>query len=269
MEEALTSHNLEISSSDASFCKLRNTNKPKIIRGCIMGLIIIGISINCFLGYGLPHGDIDCMEDYSHSFTSPINKYLHENSTLKNFLTIISSLYMDTIVIGMGIFWTLRGKSWRFLTTALIFYIFRGLVQQTFQMKYPEGYLWDYPGFPSLSVSYLKTNDFFFSGHVGFPVIAACELSKNGRNYFAIIALCGSFVEFVIMIIMRGHYFIDLITGMIVSHYIFILVDKYIHVLDNSRISLKDFKDERDENNKSNLNLRYSEKGVRDAINLN
>jgi hypothetical protein len=261
MEDAHTSHNFQIDTINSSHYRSINPKRPKIIKGCIMGLIVIAICINCYFGFGLPHGEIDCMEDYSHSLTGPINKYLHENTMLKNFLTIISSLYMDSIVIIMSVFWTLRSKSWRFLTTALIFYFFRGLVQQTFQMKYPEGYLWDYPGFPSLTVSYLKTNDFFFSGHVGFPVIAACEFSKNGKNYLAIFALCGCLVEFVVMIFMRGHYIIDLITGVIVSHYFFILVDKYIHFIDNSRISLKDHDDVLEEKN-SFKNEPDREKGI-------
>jgi len=34
-------------------------------------------------------------------------------------------------------------------------------------MEKPSGYIWHYPGFPSLVVPYAATNDFFFSGHVG------------------------------------------------------------------------------------------------------
>ena len=31
-------------------------------------------------------------------------------------------------------------------------------------MKYPDGYYWEYPGFPSFIVLYEKSSDFFFSG---------------------------------------------------------------------------------------------------------
>jgi hypothetical protein len=85
MEDVRTTHILEIRTLDASQYQQRNPNKLKIIKGCIMGLIILAISINCSFGIGLPHGDVECMDDYSHSFTSSINKYLHENSALKNF----------------------------------------------------------------------------------------------------------------------------------------------------------------------------------------
>ena len=42
-------------------------------------------------------------------------------------------------------------------------------------MKFPEDWFWDDPGVPSIVVGYLRTNDFFFSGHVGMPIINAFE----------------------------------------------------------------------------------------------
>lgn len=100
-------------------------------------------------------------------------------------------------------------------------------------MRFPEGYLWEYPGFPSLVVSYLKTNDFFFSGHVGLPIIIICELYKMKKFimiYFTVFTL---FLEFFTMIALRGHYSIDLVTGIFMAHYCYILTEKYIHHLDN------------------------------------
>jgi hypothetical protein len=105
-------------------------------------------------------------------------------------------------------------------------------------MKYPEGYLWEYPGFPSLTISYLKTNDFFFSGHVGFPIIIAMECYNLKKNYLMFFCLFTCVVEFITMILTRGHYSIDLITGVIVSHYTYIIVEKYIHHIDNSCIGM-------------------------------
>ena len=52
-----------------------------------------------------------------------------------------------------------------------------------FVMKMPDGYYWDYPGFPSLTVAYGNTNDFYFSGHVGGSVICACEFFRQKSCY--------------------------------------------------------------------------------------
>lgn len=90
-------------------------------------------------------------------------------------------------------------------------------------MRYPEGYAWIYPGFPSLAVSYQHTSDFFFSGHVGVTSFLALENHYN-RNYFlASVAAISTCFEFMVMIFLRGHYTVDLIFGIAVAHYLWII----------------------------------------------
>ena len=100
-------------------------------------------------------------------------------------------------------------------------------------MKYPEGYLWENPGFPSLMVSYLKTNDFFFSGHVGLPVILLSEFIKINKNIMAVLAFIIVILEFFTMVALRGHYSIDLFTGIFVAHYCHLMTDKFIYIIDD------------------------------------
>jgi len=61
----------------------------------------------------------------------------------------------------------IKGKTWRLPIVMVLFYFTRMVVQKIFLMKFPEGYIWEYPGFPSLTVPYGRTNDFFYSGHIG------------------------------------------------------------------------------------------------------
>lgn len=105
-------------------------------------------------------------------------------------------------------------------------------------MQFPEGYLWENPGFPTLTISYLRTSDFFFSGHVGFPIIMAAECYKLNKKFIMMICFFTCLVEAFTMVVTRGHYIIDLITGLIVSHYVYILVDKFIYLLDESCIGM-------------------------------
>ena len=107
-----------------------------------------------------------------------------------------------------------------------------------FQMKFPDGYLWEDPGFPSIAVSYLKTNDFFFSGHAGLPIIMGLEAKKLGYNIIFYFCIFTCLTEVITMIFTRGHYIIDLIAGVVFAHYIYIHVDKYISYIDNSPISI-------------------------------
>jgi hypothetical protein len=126
-------------------------------------------------------------------------------------------------------------------------------------MKFPEGYLWEYPGFPAIAVSYLYTNDFFFSGHVGVPIILGLEFRKMGSNIFFYFAIFTVIVEAFTMIVTRGHYIIDLITGVIVAHYIYILVNDFIGCIDNSCMGMNR---EVQEHSEETVPLKYNEKEI-------
>ena len=60
-------------------------------------------------------------------------------------------------------------------------------------MRFPEGYLWDFPGIYSITVPYGKTNDFFYSGHIGCAVICYNEYKANGWFKFATFSLITCF----------------------------------------------------------------------------
>lgn len=221
--------------------------KVLIFKSILITIALTTITVNCYMGYGLPSTNVGCMYDSSHVLTERINNYLHKNSQIRNLILIFSSLLVDFIMIAMCSFWVVKSRTWRGFIAITLFYLVRGITQALFQMRYPDGYLWDYPGFPSLFVSYLKTNDFFYSGHVGLPIIIACEFFKTERKKLAYVAIFCCLVEFTVMIIMRGHYIIDLLFGVIMGHYIFMLVDQNIHIVDKSFIGLYEYKMERNE----------------------
>jgi hypothetical protein len=127
-------------------------------------------------------------------------------------------------------------------------------------MKYPEGYLWEYPGFPSITVSYLKTNDFFFSGHVGLPILLGLEFKYIKHYYMFLFCLFTCAFEAFTMIAMRGHYSIDIIAGVIFAHYTYILVSQYIQYLDDSCVSMQSSKglgNEGERNSKNSLDEKF------------
>jgi len=120
-------------------------------------------------------------------------------------------------------------------------------------MKFPEGYLWDYPGFPSLFVSYLKSNDFFYSGHVGLPVLQICEFYKIKKYNLIPLSAFIVVLEFFTMIVLRGHYTVDLFAGIIIAHYSFMISDQLIYIVDDyMEINKLEKIDEEEINNKKN-----------------
>jgi hypothetical protein len=175
-------------------------------------LVIIGLSIvilNTVYGFVLPHGDVACLQDTLFEITSGFNNYLKDHSSTRHLIIAISSFCEDFIILYISIHWVFYAKSWRLIVAILSFYIFRGGVQALFAMKYPEGYLWEYPNFPSVTISYLKTSDFFFSGHIGFPIIIALECYNLNKLYMVAFCIFTCFDVAFTMIVTRGHYTID------------------------------------------------------------
>ena len=105
-------------------------------------------------------------------------------------------------------------------------------IQKLFYLDYPQGYLWDFPGIYSLTVPYGKTNDFFFSGHVGACVICFCEYMAIGWTKLGYFSLFSLINQIALMIALRGHYVIDLIAGVVFGHYAWIMAERYSYLID-------------------------------------
>ena len=115
-----------------------------------------------------------------------------------------------------------------------LFYALRALTQAVFIMRPPDGYIWGNPGLPSLMVPTGKTTDFFFSGHVGYCLIAAMEFHALGwKRMWAFCAITTLF-ESLVMIVLRGHYSIDLMAGLIFAHWSFIMASRANRFLERS-----------------------------------
>lgn len=208
-------------------------SKWQMIRIGIVLLLLIGIALNTFIGFALPSDDVDCLKDYFFIITANVNKYFDTHPKGRAALLIISSLGIDLMVFICFFHWAIYSTSWRLIMSLFSFYTFRAAIQFIFAMQFPEGYLWIYPGFPSLFVSYLKTRDFFFSGHVGFPVILALEWNRIKIYYMQVICYVICLLEFITMVFLRGHYSIDLVSGLVFSHYFFVIIEPLAKIVDN------------------------------------
>mmetsp|Transcript_17896 Transcript_17896/g.30424 ORF Transcript_17896/g.30424 Transcript_17896/m.30424 type:complete len:157 (-) Transcript_17896:159-629(-) len=89
-------------------------------------------------------------------------------------------------------------------------------------MARPEGFLWSHPGIPSLTVPYHDTNDFYYSGHVGTCVMYMLEFYANRCTCLTIYCFITLIIEWSVLTMLRTHYIIDLLTGVMVAHLAFI-----------------------------------------------
>ena len=95
-----------------------------------------------------------------------------------------------------------------------------------------EGFAYFNPGIYSLTVPYHDVNDFFYSGHVGtcFLILMEYRSAKFFRlSYFTLFILVN---QWTMLFLVRTHYVIDLVTGVIFAHYCFIQAERLSYVSD-------------------------------------
>ena len=231
--ELLERHN---QSFKKKFLELNFSSKHRkkifFIRITIITALISLIAYDTITAWNIHPTISNCIYDRIFDLTAPINDFFNNNKEPRNAILIFSSFLIDVLLLWFSIRYALLGRSSRQLIFFMLFYLSRSVVQSFFLMKMPQGNCWDYPGFPSLTVSYEKTSDFFYSGHVGVVLFCGLENKHLGNLYMMWVSffVCG--IEFCVMIAMRGHYSIDLIFGLIFSHYSWIVSEWVAEAID-------------------------------------
>ena len=210
---------------------------------------------------------VTCFNDFLFNLTVPINNYLRHHRTINSIILILGGLLEDITVILACILFCFHFKSWRLILALITVYALRMAVQFTYTMSTPEGILFFYPGFPSLFVPYLLTNDFFFSGHVSLPLVVGLEFYENKMNVFAYISFCASIYEAFMMLFIKGHYSIDMMGGYLFSLWAFKVTKLYIKRIDESYFGMdykgveegssKNCKNGKESKDKKNINVSY------------
>ena len=175
---------------------------------------------------------IECLLDYTHDYTSSINSWLATNSGAKNALLIIGGLMSDLIVLTTLGMWTWKGKTWR-LPIALVFvYVAKALTSALFKYRYPEGYLWENPGFYSLTTPYGASNDMHFTLHVCLLYVIFQELRTVKLYVLAPIAFFAFIYQASMALFTRGAYIIDLFAAFIFGHFFFVVAEQLSYYID-------------------------------------
>lgn len=95
-----------------------------------------------------------------------------------------------------------------------------------------DGYLFSYPGLPSLTVPYHDTNDFFFSGHIGTCLLIALEYRAR-KQYNMFYFTCFIMInQWTMMTLTRSHFAIDMWAGLFIAHYMFRHAERISYIFD-------------------------------------
>lgn len=164
--------------------------------------------------------------------TESMNAYFREDESRRNAFVIFCSTLLDILVlVSFGRF-ALYATTFRLFIALILFYSIRAIIQAICTLEQPEGYDWGYPGWFSLTVPYGITNDFFYSGHVGVCFIFYLEFSAIGWFWLSMFSLLTMVFQIVLMIALRAHYSIDMISGVAFGHFFWIMAEKYSYLID-------------------------------------
>ncbi|MEO7100322.1 MAG: phosphatase PAP2-related protein [Luteolibacter sp.] len=156
--------------------------------------------------------DMEGIGDGVHRLTAGWHRYFTEHAKAANRALIISSFCIDVLglsLIAAAIF----GKSFAPFLGILIVFSLRQLSQLYCTLPPPPGIIWRDTGFPTLLVTYGVGNDFFFSGHTALAVLGAIEICHLAPWWLGAIAIFIALGEATIVLVLRAHYTMDVITG--------------------------------------------------------
>ena len=147
-------------------------------------------------------------------------------------MIIVDSILMDIMILVQSYKFAMFGTTFRWVFAMIIFYAARSITQQLVILPFPKGNQWNYPGFFSIYITYGHVPDFCWSGHIGGCTLNMFEFWANGEIFWAIYSGILGICTFFMMIFVRGHYSTDMISGFIIAHFTFIMMDKYIYLFD-------------------------------------
>jgi len=175
-----------------------------------------------------------CFHDMILEYLNDITINFSQNLQKRDYLLILSSNSLDFLVFFVFIHFTLYCNSCKLILSLGMFYILRLFIQKLLIFSYYDIYLFDYPGFWSFTVPLFRASDFFYSGHVGVCFLSAYYLYTHKVWTVFIISVFILFLEAYTLIILRAHYCIDIIFGFFIAHYISIVNNTLVNLIDNT-----------------------------------
>ena len=158
-------------------------------------LIIIGSFSTAYVSKDIHKRNIPVVRDRVFEATDGINAWFQADVHRRNNFIIFCSLLMDINCLATFYRWVTFTKTYRFIICLCFFYGVRAVLQFIFEIPYPDGYNWGFPGVMSIFVPYGRTDDFFYSGHVGICMLTFLEFSAAEWPKFAIYSLVLEYEE--------------------------------------------------------------------------
>jgi hypothetical protein len=178
-------------------------------------IIVLGLQLAFFFG-GLSYiefivcgmrDNVDSMVDHPFNWALPINAYVQaqEDASPDSRSLLVTSLLMaDTLFVMscaiVAMYLILCADDITVIAAMLCNHSARALCFLLVELPKPERIIWRTPGFPDTE------NDYFFSGHIGLPIIAAMELWELGFKRTAMAFHAVNVLQVFLFIALQLHY---------------------------------------------------------------
>lgn len=139
-----------------------------------------------------------------------LNQYFTSEPWRASYLLILSSLLID--IHTFQILFNTDNSHLLYLFSGMFL---RQLGQYTTSLPAIAEQYWEYPGFPSVFVTYTVANDYFFSGHTYLAMCTAGLLWQSKSRWIKVYGILLALFEITTIVVLKCHYYQDIYAAVV------------------------------------------------------
>ena len=145
------------------------------------------------------------------------NRYIQSLPVLKRVLTFSFSTGLDLVGSVMVIIYCLKEKNSYFIVTLILFQVIRIIALNIVIFPVPETFILEDPGISSISTAFDRTNDLYYSGHIGTVTIFLFDCVFYRRKFVSGCLVVFLFYTGCFLLLLGVHFMNDIIIGFVVA----------------------------------------------------
>lgn len=184
----------------------------------LVAAIAVPMTLQSAINKQVPDVNDKCIFDVGHNSFLKTTEYMRDHVDVKKAILAIDSFLIDCLLLSFFMYWCFFNPLFSGAYCVMIFYLGRIPMINIANWPVPPPNLWEYPGVPSLFVSYATTNDMYFSGHTGLMATLLLDSVLNRRWVLSILICLGLVLTVFMLEMTHGHFTNDIIIGLVFGY---------------------------------------------------